>query len=64
MTKDQANDLVPEKSFVKFAGGEYKVAEVSQKLGATFIGIYDEPPSLHIDYLNMDNVEFICHSKK
>jgi len=59
MTKEQAKQLIPEKSFVGFAGSTYKVAEVRPFLNGVFISVYDEPPSLHTDLLNIKNVEFL-----
>lgn len=34
-----------------FAGSYYEVAEITP--GGTMIGIFDEPPSKHIDYINL-----------
>lgn len=60
MKQIEAKQLIPEISHVKYAGGKYRVAEIKTMPGnAIFIGIYDEPPSLHVDYLNADNVEFV-----
>ena len=60
MTEQEAKQLIPEKSFVEFAGAKYRVAEISGMAGGTtFIGIYDEPPTEHVDYLNAENVQFI-----
>lgn len=39
-----------------FAGTFYKVAEIKEFPHGKMIGIYDEPPSNHIDYLNPSSV--------
>lgn len=40
--------------FVIFADSNYEVADVSNP---QLVGIYDEPPSKHVDYLNRDSVK-------
>ena len=40
-----------------YANGIYKVAELKEFPHGLMIGIYDEPPSKHIDYLQLENVE-------
>jgi len=57
MKKEEILKLIPDKSFIRFAGSNYMVAEIRDNFGALMIGIYDEPPSLHIDYLNGGSVE-------
>lgn len=42
--------------FVRYAGSKYEVAEVKQFPHGPMIGIYDEPPSKHIDYLQPGSV--------
>jgi len=57
MTTEEANLLIPEKSTIIFASGEYVVAGVSKQFGVTWIDIYDEPPSKHVDRLKADSCE-------
>ena len=59
MTREQAFKLIPEKSYIRFAGGKYRVASVFGEFGADWIEIYDEPPSLHIDRLKASSCDFI-----
>lgn len=59
MTTDQARKIVPDKSYVVYAGNRYLVADISYGM----IGIYDEPPTGHIDYLNIKNVKYIDENK-
>ena len=40
--------------WVVYAGHIYEVADDS---GPTHVGIYDEPPSKHVDYLNRSGVK-------
>jgi NTP pyrophosphatase (non-canonical NTP hydrolase) len=49
---------------VKFAGGVYEVAEIRRS--PHMVGIYDEPPSNHVDFLTYDGVELVekCGSKR
>lgn len=47
--------------WVFFAGAFYKVAEYKKFPFGTAVGIYDEPPSNHIDYLNPANVDEVAH---
>lgn len=42
---------------VYYAGAFYEVAEIKQFPHGKMIGIYDEKPSKHIDYLNYNNVK-------
>lgn len=46
-------------SKVKFANSEFEVAEVKFFPHGPMIGIYDEPPSKHIDYLRPESVTLI-----
>jgi hypothetical protein len=48
---------------VLFAGTYYVVAEVSDFPHGTMIGIYDEPPSKHIDYLNPSSIKKVKRQK-
>jgi hypothetical protein len=41
---------------VFFAGAFYEVAEIKRFPHGKMIGIYDEPPSKHIDYLHPNSV--------
>lgn len=59
MNLKQVKQLEPEKSYVRYAKSKFKVAKITDRLGTPFIGIYDEPPSEHIDYINYKNAEFI-----
>ena len=49
MTREEAFKLTPEKAYIMYAKGKYRVASVFEEFGVTWIEIYDEPPSLHID---------------
>jgi len=49
--------LVRYQSLVVYAGKSYKFAELVDRAGAIFVGVYDEPDSDHIDYLNINNIE-------
>jgi len=46
-----------------YAGSFYEVSDLS-RIKYNFVGIYDEPPSKHIDYLNVNNVSEVvpCHN--
>ena len=59
MTKTEALKLIPEKSYVRFAKGKYRVAGVTNMFGAIMIEIYDEPPSQHIDMVTVDSCDLI-----
>lgn len=41
---------------IRYANSDFEVAEVKDFPHGKMIGIYDEPPSKHIDYLNPDSV--------
>lgn len=43
--------------FVTYAGAEYEVADINSKPG--FVGIYDEPPGKHIDYIKWESVKAV-----
>ena len=47
-----------------FAGAFYEVAEIKTSILGDMVGIYDEPPTKHIDYLNPDSVRiaYPCHT--
>jgi len=55
MTQKDAEKL-EQKDEVFFAGNFYEVSELPNFTNGFFIGIYDEPPTKHIDYLNPKNV--------
>jgi len=55
MAKAELESIVPEKSFVIYAEQKFKVAS----LNGTHIGIYDEPPSEHVDLINHQNCKLI-----
>ena len=57
MTREEAFKLTPEISYVIFAKGKYRVAYVAEEFGVTWIGIYDEPPSLHTDRIQAGHCE-------
>ncbi|MCR9252311.1 MAG: hypothetical protein NXI20_17935 [bacterium] len=60
MTIEQAKTLIPDESYVGFAKSEYRFAGLHELPGgAAMIGIYDEPPSEHVDLIGMDRVEFL-----
>lgn len=44
---------------VFFANRFYEVADISKQFGAKMIGIYDEPPSKHIDFLNPNSIDIV-----
>lgn len=56
MTK-QDLDKLEKGDEVFFAGSFYEVAEIQASNLGAMIGIYDEPPSKHIDYINPENIE-------
>lgn len=49
-------EKIKEGDEVFYAGGFYTVAEVKQFPHGKMVGIFDEPPSNHVDYLNPENV--------
>ncbi len=53
MTREEAFKLTPEKSYIMYAKGKYRVASVFEEFGVTWIEIYDEPPSLHVDRIQV-----------
>ena len=53
--EQQAVDDITDVAYVYYAGSFYKVAELTDRLGVPFVGIYDEPPSEHIDYIKLEN---------
>ena len=63
MTTKQAFKLIPEKSYIRFAKGKYRVASVKNLFGALMIEIYDEPPSYHTDLVNADSCGMIRTKK-
>lgn len=57
-TNTQVGDIV------KINDRYYKVAEIKMFPHGPMIGIYDEPPSKHIDYWNPENVIVVKNTKK
>lgn len=49
---------------VFYAGAFYKIAEIKEFPHGVMIGIYDEPPSKRVDYLNPKSVNktYPCHN--
>lgn len=41
---------------IYYAGGFYEIAEIKEFPHGKMIGIFDEPPTKHIDYLNPEIV--------
>ena len=52
MTKEQAK----QGDEIYYAGRFYEIAEIKEFPHGKMIGIFDEPPSKHIDYLNPEVV--------
>lgn len=44
---------------VRYGGEVYEVAEMKKFAHGMMVGIYDEPPSKHIDYLNIGSVALV-----
>jgi hypothetical protein len=44
---------------VHFAGASYEVAEIADFPHGRMLGIYDEPPTKHIDFIKSQNVKVI-----
>ena len=58
MKREELIKLIPNYSRVKYGNaGTYVVANIDERFGVIFVGIYDEPPSSHIDYLSGESVE-------
>lgn len=38
--------------FVDYAGAKYEIAEVTRFPHGVMLGIYDEPPGKHVDYIH------------
>lgn len=64
MTYEEALKLIPEVSFVKFAGSNYRFAGLSGSLPKTHLSIYDEPPSDHIDVVNISSCGIVTPSQE
>jgi len=49
---------------VLYAGAVYNVAEIKKFPHGEMIGIYDEPPSQHVDYINPKNCKklYACNN--
>ncbi len=48
---------------VLYAGSEYEVADIDEFNGF-MVGIYDEPPSFHIDYIRKDSVKLVTKKEE
>jgi len=60
MTIEQAENLIPDQSFVEVAGGKYLFSGIATIAGGVkMIEIYDEPPSKHVDLWNLESVKSI-----
>lgn len=55
MTTEEAQNLKTGEE-VFYGKSYYEVAEIKEFPHGIMIGIYDEPPTKHIDYLNPKNV--------
>lgn len=44
---------------IYYAGAFYQIAEIKDFPHGKMIGIFDEPPSRHIDYLQPENVRHV-----
>ena len=47
-------------TMVKFGGGLYEVAHTKAFPHGVMVGIYDEPPSKHVDYINPRSLTVPC----
>lgn len=45
---------------VQYGGAEYEVVRVERGM----VGIYDEPPSRHVDFINPRNITLASESKR
>lgn len=45
--------------WVEFGESKYEVAKLSEFPHGMMIGIYDEPPSKHVDYINPSSVKLV-----
>jgi len=63
MNQEEANKL-RKGSRVLYAGHTYEVAVVKPFPHGNMIGIYDEPPSKHVDYIQPSNANVVydCHA--
>lgn len=43
-------------AIVRYAGSKYEVAHQKQFPHGIMVGIYDEPPSRHVDYISPKNL--------
>lgn len=55
MTTEEAQNLKTGEE-VFYGKSYYEVAEIKKFPHGIMIGIYDEPPGKHIDYLNPENI--------
>ena len=63
MTQEQAKKL-RKGSRIYYGGSNYDVAVIKPFPHGVMVGIYDEPPSVHVDYLQPENVSLVlpCHA--
>jgi hypothetical protein len=62
MTFEESQTLTEKQDYVLFGGAKYRVACLYPEgsgLHKTFIGIYDEPPSFHIDNVLIESCQLI-----
>ena len=59
MTYEQAKELIPDISFVRYAGSYYRYAGPSAGMPNSHLCIYDEPPSEHVDLVKIENCELL-----
>ncbi len=55
MNTDKVNKL-KQGDKIFYGGGFYEVAETKELPHGLMVGIYDEPPKKHIDYLQPENI--------
>lgn len=56
-----AKQEIKQGDFVIYAGSRYEVADTSSP---TLVGIYDEPPNKHVDYVRRENVMTVPDSMR
>ena len=60
MTQEEVKKL-RKGSKIYYAGAVYEFATLKQFPHGVMIGIYDEPPTKHVDYLQPQNVNIVYH---
>lgn len=68
MTIEAANNL-KHGDHVFYANAFYEVAEIKEFPHGIMVGVYDEPKSDHIDYLQPNSVDesipcYVCHGSR